>query len=334
MPHRHSAPTRTLPSHPSLAQLRKQAKELLKSFQGAEQDTVAEVERFDKNLDPERFALADAQRVLARSYGFSSWTRLKQHVEGINVDAFIAAAEAGDFSAVRQLAKARPELVEANLVEFDGGALHQAVLKRDAEMTRVLMQLGSDARKGIWPHRDATSAYSIAMDRQYEEIVAVIEQEEIRRRQELSSPGATIDSRTDEIQAAIQSGRSDEAIRILGSDSSLIGACDVKGATPLHGAAGAHDPDLVAWLLCHGASVNARNADGETALDHAALFAGWSANDRFFPFLENARVEPARFQETVQQLRSRGAELTPRAAVAIGDEKAVLEMNRQGRRRD
>ena len=42
----HSAPTRTLPKKPSLAQLRKQAKELLKSYRAGKQAAVAEIERF------------------------------------------------------------------------------------------------------------------------------------------------------------------------------------------------------------------------------------------------------------------------------------------------
>ncbi len=78
----HSAPTRTLPNKPSLAQLRKQAKELLKSYRAGKDAAVAEVERFERRPDPANFALADAQRVLARAYGFSSWVKLKQHVEG------------------------------------------------------------------------------------------------------------------------------------------------------------------------------------------------------------------------------------------------------------
>ena len=68
----HSAPTRTLPDKPSLAQLRKQAKELLKSYCAGKEAAIAEVERFERSPDAANFALADAQRVLARAYGFSS----------------------------------------------------------------------------------------------------------------------------------------------------------------------------------------------------------------------------------------------------------------------
>ena len=60
------------------------------------------------------------------------------------------------------------------------------MLRRNEELTRVLMQLGANARVGIWPHRDATSAYAIAVDREYSEIVATIEREEDNRRARLS----------------------------------------------------------------------------------------------------------------------------------------------------
>jgi ankyrin repeat protein len=328
---RPSAPTRTLPARPSLVQLRKQAKELLKSFRDGDAAAVAEVEKFEWKPDRTTFALADAQRVLARAYGFASWATLKHEIEGITSAAFIAAAQAGDIATVRKLAKARPDLIDPYVSDFHGNALHRAVCNRNAEMTRVLMQLGADARTGIWPHRDATSAYTIAKDRQYDDVVAIIEQEEERRRQALGSPGATIDSGIDKLLAAIRSGRNDEALEILQADLSLIGSCDVHGATPLHKAAAAHNPEMVAWLVARKAIIDARDDKGRTPLDYAVLTAGWSANDHYFPYLSNALVDPARFYEVVRLLRESGAELTARAAVAIGDHEAVLRMHRDGK---
>ena len=150
MPRRHAAPTRSLPARPSLTQLRKQAKDLLKAYQAGQLNAVAEVDRCEGKPDPTTFALADAQRVLSRAYGFSSWAKLKQHVDGLNVRQLCEAVEAGDVATVRRLAKARPELVTMNRGDEFGEriALHFAVLKRDAEMTRALMELGSDARSG------------------------------------------------------------------------------------------------------------------------------------------------------------------------------------------
>jgi hypothetical protein len=37
-------------------------------------------------------------------------------------------------------------------------ALHYAVLARSPEMVQILMEYGADARKGVYPHREATSA--------------------------------------------------------------------------------------------------------------------------------------------------------------------------------
>ena len=47
--------------------------------------------------------------------------------------------------------------------------------------------------------------------------------------------------------------------------------------------------------------------------------------------MENAHVDPARFHETARLLLEKGAELTPRAAVALGDREAVLRLHREGR---
>lgn len=344
MPQSRPAPTRVLPAQPSLAQLRKQAKELLKVFRAGEAEARAEVERFERGADPATLTLTDAQRVLARAYGFSSWAALKNHVEGVNSAALIEAAEAGDVAAVRRLAAARPDLINPRVAEFRDSALHRAVLRRDEELTRVLMQLGANARVGIWPHRDATSAYAMAVDREYSEIVATIEREEDNRRVRLSHGGAFTGTAVDALRRAIAEGRAAEAIALMEADPALIGACDVDGITPLHMAAWKHDPALVGWLLEHGASPGAlalcadpvqrdTAESGKTPLDFAALVAGWApeGRDRIFYFMENARVGPARFHETAHLLLQKGAQLTPRAAVALGDREAVLRLDREGR---
>lgn len=344
MSHSQSAPTRSLPAHPSLEQLRKQAKDLLKACRAGDLAAATEVERFEAQPDTAKFALVDAQRVLARAYGFASWTRLKEHVEGVNAAAFCAAVHAGDVATVRRLAKMRPELVHVEAAGFTGLPLHLAVLNRDAEMARVLMELGADARQGIWPHRDATTAYTIARERGYDDLVAIIERGEAARRRAASPAGATIDSKTDQINRSILRDRCEEAIKLLESDLSLVGACNVEqpingldcrrlaqGTTPLHMAAWKHNPEMVAWLLARGAPVDARDAHGQTPLDHAATVAGWSAHGRDFSFLENSRLDPSQFHDTVRLLRGRGAELTSRAAVAIGDVEAVRRMHGEGR---
>src|SRR5262245_35108332 len=70
-----------LPERPSLEQLRKQAKGLLRDYRGG---VPAAVERV-RSLRPrsEAIALADAQFVLAREYGFERWPKLIRHVTGL-----------------------------------------------------------------------------------------------------------------------------------------------------------------------------------------------------------------------------------------------------------
>jgi ankyrin repeat protein len=76
--------TREWPNWPNLNQFKHQAKDLLKAYRAGDADAVAEVQRHERTPDPATFALHDAQRVLARSYGFASWRKLKSYVEMID----------------------------------------------------------------------------------------------------------------------------------------------------------------------------------------------------------------------------------------------------------
>ncbi len=223
----HFYPTRRLPKQPSLEQLRKQAKDLLEQYRAGDPAAVAEVQRFERRPDPAAFALNDAQRVLARAYGYESCPKLKAFVDGANVARLAEAVQAGDAARVRVLLSARPELISMDMADNDEHrVLHYAVLRRDAAMVRLLMEAGADARKGIFPHRDATSALAIAKDREYSDIVAVIEEEERLRRAEMSCPNATISPVQDEINQAISKGDNAAAMRLLQADGSMIQACD------------------------------------------------------------------------------------------------------------
>ena len=64
---------RSLPSRADLAQQKKQAKELLQSFQSGDDEARARVRAVLP--DKKKIALADAQLVLAREYGFSTGQR-------------------------------------------------------------------------------------------------------------------------------------------------------------------------------------------------------------------------------------------------------------------
>ena len=61
---------------------------------------------------PDTFALHDAQFVLARSYGFESWPKLKAAVEEVTTKRLHDAVKKGDLGAVRALLARRPEIVD------------------------------------------------------------------------------------------------------------------------------------------------------------------------------------------------------------------------------
>ena len=181
--HGHGIPTRRLREHPDLEQLKTQAKELLAAFRASEAEASAEVNAHFHGADRQTFALHDAQLVLARCYGFDSWPKLKAFVDGATVQRLCEAVQAGDLARVRAMLEVRPELASLDMAENDEHrALHYAVFARSPEMVKLLLEYEADPRQGIYPHREATSAYTIAVERGYTEIVAVIEQEESRRR--------------------------------------------------------------------------------------------------------------------------------------------------------
>ncbi len=320
MPTQHStAATRKLPEKPNLDQLKKQAKELLNAFRAGDAAAVAEVRAHygsdQSQASDEAFQLSDAQLVIARSYGFASWPKLKAFVDGVTIGRFVTAVNSGDADRVRAMLRQRPELVHMDTAgNNEHRGLHYAVLRRDAAMVRLLMESGADARKGIWPHRDATTALALARDRGYDELVEIIEREEQRRREQTSCPNATVSPAQDQINQAIRDGDNAAAIRMLEADGSLVRACDRTGGTPLHAAAQAANEEMVEWLLAHGAGVHKKDLRGFTSLDRAALGVTYY-NDRAHRFPAIARL-----------LLDRGAEVTLPAAIALGKADRIREL--------
>lgn len=171
-------PTRSLPSRPSLAQLKRQANELHQLHRAGKPSAAARIIANHPRLKHEtpgavlgaKLALADAQLVIAREYGFDSWAALKRDVEAASriakykphprFDEAVAAVDAGDVDRLRTLLDAHPELVRArtNLEPpfgyFAGATLlhHVAwnpsrrtqVPRNIVEITRLLLDRGAD----------------------------------------------------------------------------------------------------------------------------------------------------------------------------------------------
>ncbi len=83
-----------LPQNPSLEQLKKQAKALLKAHRSGEPEACTRIQgSFPRlartpplEISNAPFSLRDAQLVLAREYGFESWPKLKRFIEILSQD--------------------------------------------------------------------------------------------------------------------------------------------------------------------------------------------------------------------------------------------------------
>src|SRR5215471_1881303 len=300
-------PTRAMRENPDIDQLKRQAKELLEAYRASSPEAVAEVTAYHRTSSPgkatpETFALHDAQFVLARSYGFESWPKLKAGVDGVTAIKLHDAIESGDLKAARELLARRPEIV--NLGRGEMSPLVMAVLRRDLEMSKLLLEFGADPDSGIWPNRDATSARVIARDRGYEEIVLVIQA--AREKRGARGPKGPNEA-TRKLQAAFQSGSEEAIVAVFDEHPELAQICPPDGITMLHRAAGRGALLLTKWLLEHGTDIN-QIAQGWTPLDFAAT--GRGTGEWLF--------DNEKFQRTAKFLLEHGAKLSPLSAATLG----------------
>jgi ankyrin repeat protein len=123
----------TLPGNPDLNQLRHQAKDLLRAAKRGEPDAVSRLEAVSARL-----TLAAAQLVVARDYGFESWTRLKDEVEArtlelaARVDAFCQASVSGRPARAARMLAETPEVADYSFAT--------AVLLGNADRVRTWLQ--------------------------------------------------------------------------------------------------------------------------------------------------------------------------------------------------
>jgi len=254
-----SLPTRGLPERPDLDHLKRQAKDLLKAFAAGDSAAAAEVHAHYRGAASGSFALHDAQLVIARAYGFDSWPKLKAFVEGATQKRLAAAVRAGDVELAREMLLARPELARS------GAPVLLAVLDRRPEMVRLLMEHGANPREGVYPHREATNAWTIACERGYEEIVAIFEAAERLRRE--ARGGEAVVTAEEELFQAIGRGGAGRVVALVTANPSLAHARSRRGWTPLEAAAHVTDADsavefrsIADALLRAGAGMSPRAA--------------------------------------------------------------------------
>ena len=242
---------RSLPSRADLAQQKKQAKELLQSFNSGDAEARARVR--EVLPDKKKIALADAQLVLAREYGFSNWAALKQHIEA-RVEPRRSPEERmhdafgrHDAAEVRTLFETHKELrkrINEPVFAFDSPAI--VAFAKDGAMVDVLLDFGADPnRRSDWwagGFHGLYSATGAAADR-------------------LIEAGAIPDA-----CAAAHLDRPDLLARMIAENPGRVHERGGDGQTPLHFAASRRIVDL---LLAAGADIDARD------VDHRSTAAEW-----------------------------------------------------------
>jgi hypothetical protein len=116
--------SRGLPERPHLDVPKRQARELLQQWRNGEHDALERIRRCHPKYDDvddatlaAAFRLNDAQLVIAREYGFSNWTELKQRIAANSLARELAAAiRADDRDAAVRLVQVQPQLLHVPLV--------------------------------------------------------------------------------------------------------------------------------------------------------------------------------------------------------------------------
>jgi ankyrin repeat protein len=111
-------PSRELPARPSLDHLKHEAKTLHKAF--AQGDAGARRRALDAIGETAALKLTDAQRVIAREYGFSTWAEVREHVRataGVDeaISEFLAAVQQQNRDRATRVLRAQPRIADESI---------------------------------------------------------------------------------------------------------------------------------------------------------------------------------------------------------------------------
>ncbi len=271
-----------LPPHPNLQHLKKQAKALVRDFHEGKTDAVEKFAALRLNVPPK---LSDAQHLIARDYGFDSWSKLKERVESFaektNDPQELAkkAFREDDAATVRRLLKRYPRLraiINEPMADFDSQPITHV---RSRAMLDVLLEAGADinAKSRWW-----AGGFGL-LDCASPELAA----HAIKRGAELT------------IHAAARLGMLENLKQLISANPELVHAKGGDGQTPLHFAS---TIAIAEYLLDQGADIDARDVDHESTAAQ---------------YMVRSRPEVARY------LTGRGCQTDILMAAALGDADLV-----------
>lgn len=182
------------------------------------------------------------------------------------------------------------------------GAIHLAAMAGNSAIVQELTAHGADARRGIWPHRDATSAIQLARDRGFEELMSIMQAPPVNANQTEAS--------TDLFQVLANLDE-ERAIDILESDPTLALIEDDDGWPLMHRAAQVGADKLIAHLLSLGVDP-AATVEGVNTADFAAIS---SSKD---------------FSKVPAVIQAHGVPLGNVSLVALGDLDAIRQRHAAG----
>ncbi len=138
-PSRFVQPAGKLPARANLEHVRNEAKQRLKTMRS----------------DSPAVRLSEAQLLVARSYGFPSWRKLKAYVDALSDfgQQLINAVHAGELETMRKILDRHPELVNASAEQpridrpsdtLSMRLLHLAIAEGKVDVLRLLIERGAD----------------------------------------------------------------------------------------------------------------------------------------------------------------------------------------------
>lgn len=232
-----------LPSCPNVEHLKKRAKALLHDFRQGEPDAIGKFTVLQLKAPPK---LADAQHLVARDYGFDSWSKLKEHVESLEktddpLELAKKAFREDDARSIRRLFKQHPQLranVNDPLGDFDSPAI---IHVRSRAMLDALLEVGADinAKSRWW-----AGGFGL-LDCASPELATYA----IKRGAELT------------VHSASRLGLLEQLKQLITTNPALVRARGGDGQTPLHFAS---TIEVAAHLLDRGADIDARDVDHES----------------------------------------------------------------------